>query len=103
MAAVEDFGHECPVGSPECDRAHGVAGAGDVNADRARPDISAEMGEVVIEAGVGDLLLVAINDDDRVLDIVGRVFVDFGDQPRATGLVEDHVPISPGRSARLEV
>src|SRR5689334_19555583 len=63
------------------------------DAHRAWPDEFAEVREVIIQAGISDLLGLTVNDHDRMLDVVVGIAVDWGNQPRSTRLVQNHIPI----------
>ena len=46
---------------------------------------------------------VAVDDNDRVLDVFLGVAMNGGDQPGTALFVEDKVPINPRGGARLDV
>src|SRR5262249_34835070 len=67
--AVQELGHNVPVGRTERHASNGAAPPRCAYPDRAWPNVAAEVRQVVVESRIGDLLSVAIDYYNRVLDV----------------------------------
>src|SRR5512137_2433046 len=57
----------------------------------------AEVSQVVIQTGICDFFRTSVNYDHRMLPVIIRIPMLLRNKPGATVLIQNHVPVNPGR------